>query len=139
MTETRTTRDAELRDALMTRRRQVLNDVQGRIREGRDSESPGVRDIVDMSDAILQKDIDLALLQMRAGTVTRIDEALRRLDGGQYGRCFECAGAIPVARLRALPFAVRCVDCERTLEDRGYARQSEARRQSMPFGTPAGF
>jgi DnaK suppressor protein len=98
-----------------------------------------VRDMVDMSDAILQKDIDMALLQMRAGTLTRIDEALRRLDDGQNGRCFECAGTISVGRLRALPFAVRCVECERNVEDKGRARQSEARRQAMPFGTPVGF
>jgi DnaK suppressor protein len=128
-----------LREALTTRRQQVLNDVQGRIRDERASDSPGVRDVVDVSDAILQKDIDLALLQMRAGTLTRIDEALRRLDAGQYGRCFECARAISVARLRAQPFAVRCVECEQNLEDRGRARQSESRRQWMPFSPPAGF
>jgi len=139
MTGTNAKRDADLRDALTTRRRQIQNEVEGRIREGRGSESPGVRDMVDMSDAILQKDIDMALLQMRAGTLTRIDEALRRLDDGQYGRCFECAGTISVGRLRALPFAVRCVECERNVEDKGRARQSEARRQAMPFGTPVGF
>ena len=110
-------RDAELRDALMSRRQQLLEDVQGRIREEREQRDPtGARDMVDVSDAILQKDIDLALLQMRAATLTRIEEALNRLDGGQYGRCFECAGSIAVARLRALPFAVRCVECERDLE-----------------------
>ena len=134
------TRIAELRDALTTRRRQVQSEVQGRIREGRASDrSPGVRDIVDVSDAILQEDIDMALLQMRTETLTRIDEALGRLDAGQYGRCFECGGAIAVERLRALPFAVRCVDCEQRREDHGRARQSEARRQLMPFATPAGF
>jgi DnaK suppressor protein len=139
MTKT-STREADLRDALTTRRRQVLNEVQGRIREGRASDrSPGVRDIVDVSDAILQEDIDMALLQMRAETLTRIDEALRRLDAGQYGRCFECGGAIAVERLRALPFAVRCVDCEQKREDHGRARRSEARRQLMPFAIPAGF
>jgi DnaK suppressor protein len=118
----------------------VQDEVEVRMRAGRTSDrSPGVRDIVDVSDAILQEDIDMALLQMRAETLTRIDEALGRLDAGQYGRCFECGGTIAVGRLRALPFAVRCVDCERGREDRGRARQSEARRQLLPFATPVGF
>ena len=139
MTKT-SARNADLRDALTTRRRQVQDEVQERIREGRATDrSPGVRDLVDVSDAILQEDIDMALLQMRAETLTRIDEALDRLDAGQYGRCFECGGTISTERLRALPFAVRCVDCEQGREDRGSARQFEARRQLMPFATGAGF
>ncbi len=139
MTKT-STRNTDLRDALMARRREVQNEVQGRIREGRSSDrSPGVRDAVDVSDAILQEDIDMALLQMRAETLTRIDEALDRIDAGQYGRCFECGVAISVERLRALPFAVRCVDCEQGREDRGLARQTEARRHLTPFATGVGF
>lgn len=135
MTKT-STRNADLRQALNTRRDEVQNDVQGRIREGRASDrSPGVRDVVDVSDAILQEDIDMALLQMRAETLTRIDEALGRIDSGQYGRCFECAGTISAERLRALPFAVRCVDCEREREEQRHARHSAARRQLTPFAT----
>jgi DnaK suppressor protein len=133
------TRNDDLRQALNTRRRQVQDEVQGRIREGRTSDrSTGVRDIVDISDAILQEEIDMALLQMRAETLTRIDEALVRLDGGQYGCCFECGDQIAAERLRALPFAVRCRDCEQKREDQGRARQSAARRNLLPFAGGAG-
>lgn len=135
-----TARNAELRDALTARRRQVQDEVQERIREGRTSDkSPGVRDIVDVSDAILQEDVDMALLQMRGETVARIDEALRRLDAGQYGCCFDCAGPIAAERLRALPFAVRCLGCEREREKGNDARHAEARRTHTPFATGAGF
>ncbi len=37
--------------------------------------------------------------------------ALERLQGGGYGRCEICGRAIPEARLEALPWAIRCVDC----------------------------
>ena len=62
----------------------------------------------------------------------RIDTALRRLDEGIYGDCFECGNEIVGARLRALPFALRCKDCEETHE---VAEQREAQRRhlSAPF------
>ena len=44
-------------------------------------------------------------------TLNRIDAALRRLDEGSYGNCFQCGDEIAQVRLRALPFALRCKDC----------------------------
>ena len=46
----------------------------------------------------------------------KVDAALRRLEEGTYGDCFECGDEIAEARLRALPFAVRCKDCEEARE-----------------------
>jgi len=66
---------------------------------------------------------------MRAETLKRIDEALVRLDAGDYGSCVECAGEIAERRLRALPFAVRCQACEESREgEQGHARQLAQRR-----------
>lgn len=45
-----------------------------------------------------------------------IDEALRRVDGQNYGLCEACGGAIPYARLNAVPFARRCVTCQEDSE-----------------------
>jgi DnaK suppressor protein len=57
----------------------------------------------------------------------RVDEALLRLDAGEYGSCSECAGESAQRRLRALPFAVRCEACEekheQALEHRRHAVQ----------------
>jgi RNA polymerase-binding transcription factor DksA len=53
---------------------------------------------------------------MRAETVARISEALRRLDAGDYGICRGCGAEIAGRRLRALPFAVRCRTCEEQIE-----------------------
>jgi DnaK suppressor protein len=54
---------------------------------------------------------------MKTETLTKIDEALSRLEEGAYGYCFECADEIAPQRLRALPFAVRCKDCEQAREN----------------------
>jgi len=110
---TDTMRVAGLRHLLTERRREMQNQVTGRIRDGRGaSRSNEGRDEIDVADADVQNDMELALLQMRAETLTRIDEALFMLDAGEYGSCVECDSEIPERRLRALPFAVRCQACE---------------------------
>lgn len=124
-------RRAHLERMLRNRRREVQGEVRHGIRSGRTGQSTHGGDDVDRSDAHSQGDIDLALLQMRAETLTRIDAALVRLEAGTYGSCVECAIAISEPRLRALPFAARCQACEeRREEEHGQARRVEQRRSS---------
>jgi len=131
MTDT-TTRNAILREILTDRRRELHSEVQNRIRDGLTDQLIDVRDDVDAADAGIQSDIDAALLQMRAETLTRINEALFLLDAGQYGSCVECEGEIAARRLRALPFAVRCQACEETYETKqGRERQLAHRRSNL--------
>jgi DnaK suppressor protein len=131
MTNT-TKRNAGLRKMLSERRREIQAEVQSRMRDGRTDRPNDVRDEVEASDADIQGDIELALLQMRAETLTRIDAALVRLDAGKYGSCFECEREIAEPRLRALPFAVRCQACEeRREEEQGHARRLTQRRGSF--------
>jgi DnaK suppressor protein len=73
------------------------------------------------------------LIQMKAETLKRIDAALRRLDEGTYGECFECGDAIAEARLRALPFAVRCKACEEAHEAAQLRERMSQRRGSSPL------
>ena len=73
-------------------------------------------------EADIQDDIEFALIQMKSETLNKINEALARLEEGAYGNCFECGEEIAERRLRALPFAVRCKDCE---EAREVAEQRE--------------
>ena len=121
----------ELKKMLEDRRRELMNDVQGRIRDVR-SDGNRERDVLDQgesSEVDIQEDIEFALIQMKSETLNKIDAALRRLDEGTYGGCFECGEEISEARLRALPFAVRCKDCEEAREtaeqrERALARKS---------------
>ena len=136
-----TNRDMDLRYMLIERRRALQNEVQSRIRDGRSGRHKEVSDDLEYTDTDVQGDIELALLQMRAETLTRIDEALARLDAGQYGSCFDCAGEIAERRLRALPFAVRCQACEERRErDHGRSRQSNRQRVGLSlFSDATGF
>jgi DnaK suppressor protein len=129
-----TIRNADLRHMLTERRREGQDDVQGRIRGGRRrTDRPNeVGDELEHSDANIQGDIEFTLLQMRADTLTRIDEALLRLDADEYGSCVACEREISGRRLRALPFAVRCQACEERREQaQVHARKLDQRRGSF--------
>ena len=107
----------ELRKMLEDRRRELLNSVHEKIRDARAEGNE--RDVLDQgesSEVDIQEDIEFALIQMKSETLNKVDAALRRLEEGTYGDCFECGDEIAEARLRALPFAVRCKDCEEARE-----------------------
>ena len=111
-----TGRYADLKQMLEDRRKEILSEVQGRIRDQREADAWGkvneVLDAGESSEADIQEDIEFALIQMKAETLTKINDALARLEDGAYGNCSDCGGEISDKRLRALPFAVRCKDCE---------------------------
>src|SRR2546426_3635592 len=55
---------------------------------------------------------DVEIMQALDRTVRQIDAALARLNAGRYGYCSSCSDTIPLARLRAVPFATLCVPCQ---------------------------
>jgi DnaK suppressor protein len=109
-----TSRAHTIRRLLEERKRRLTADMQGMIRDVRQTGRTEARgaDEQDVAAADQQSDVDLAVIQMKAETMARIDSALRRLDQGSFGDCVECGEKITVERLKALPFALRCRDCE---------------------------
>jgi DnaK suppressor protein len=134
------TRYSELKRMLEDRRREIHAEVQGRMRDVRSDGAWGgkqneVFDAVESSEADIQDDIEFALIQMKSETLNKINDALTRLEQGDYGNCFDCGSEIAEKRLRALPFAVRCKDCE---EAREVAEQRE-RQMAARRGTSSLF
>jgi len=120
-------RYSELKQMLQGRRREIQAEVQGKMRDVRSEGTWGgkqndVLDAVESAEADIQEDIEFALVQMKSETLNKINDALMRLEQGDYGNCFDCGDEIAEKRLRALPFAVRCKDCE---EAREVAEQRE--------------
>ena len=135
MAATNGRRDHELAKMLEDRRRQLVYEVQGKIRDRRRDyakEREGL-DESESSEVDIQEEIGFALIQMKAEMLNKIDAALRRIGEGTYGECFECGEEIPEARLRALPFAVRCKDCEAAREAAEFRERMTQRRSSALF------
>ena len=131
------TRYSELKQMLDERRREIQAEVQGKMRDvraaGEVSKANDVFDAVESSEADIQEDIEFALIQMKSETLNKINDALGRLEHGSYGYCFDCGEEIAEKRLRALPFAVRCKDCEEARE------LAERRERQMSQRRSAGF
>jgi DnaK suppressor protein len=125
---------------LEARRSEIQAEVQGRMRDVRaegawGGKSSEVLDAVESSEADIQEDIEFALIQMKSETLNKINDALVRLEHGTYGYCFDCADEIAEKRLRALPFAVRCKDCEEARE----AAEQRQRQLAARRGTSSLF
>jgi DnaK suppressor protein len=126
-------RYSELKRILEDRRRELLSEVKEKIKDVR-AEGSGdnihrVADAAETSEADIQDDIEFALIQMKAETLHKINEALTRLEEGAFGYCFECGDEISEQRLRALPFAVRCKDCEEARENAVQRERALAQRR----------
>jgi DnaK suppressor protein len=127
-------RYSELKQMLDGRRRELQAAVQGKMRGVREEGTWGgklneVLDAVESAEADIQEDIEFALVQMKSETLNKVNDALTRLEQGDYGYCFDCGEEIAEKRLRALPFAVRCKDCEEARENaENRERQMAARR-----------
>ncbi len=139
----RNERYQELRRILEGRREEMAGEVQDKIRlartEGGQTSTRRVADVTENSGMDIQDDIEFALIQMKAETLTRISAALARLEERTYGYCFECGDEIAKQRLRALPFASRCKGCEEVREnERNRERVLESRSKAVSlFGTPS--
>ena len=129
-------RYTELKAMLEERQREIQAEVQGKMRDVRSEGSWATKqnevfDAVESSEADIQDEIEFALIQMKSETLNKINDALLRLEQGDYGNCFECGEEILEKRLRALPFAVRCKDCEEARENaQRRERQLAAKRGS---------
>jgi len=73
------------------------------------------------SDAY-DRDFALSLLSQEQDSLYEIDQALKRIEVGNYGVCEISNKPIPVARLEALPFTRYTVECQAELEKRNRYR-----------------
>ena len=108
-------RDA-LRKILLDRRQEVLKEIEElighRLSDDAQNRVDSVPDIGDQALLDSERGRDISILEMRNRMRQNIDEALIRLDEGAYGICSDCGVEISEKRLKAVPFARRCVACQ---------------------------
>jgi len=112
----------QLRDAVVD---SMAGVAQGTLRsraEGSEASAFGMHQADAGSDAY-DRDFALSLLSQEQDALYEIDEALKRIELGTYGKCEMSGKPIPRARLEAIPFARFTVECQSQLE-----KQSKASR-----------
>jgi RNA polymerase-binding protein DksA len=70
----------------------------------------------DLASETFEREKDLAIGESVEGLLNQVNIALEKIDRGTYGKCDACGRPIKKGRLKALPFATLCVDCQDRLE-----------------------
>lgn len=108
----------EIRIILEKLKEDTLREIRKSVKNGTEavaSIEPG-GDIYDQASSERDRELGLLLGDREREKIHSIDEALLRIDEGEYGICEECDEDIPLGRLKAMPFTRHCVKCKSDLE-----------------------
>jgi RNA polymerase-binding transcription factor DksA len=75
--------------------------------------------MADLGTENYDQEFTLGLIENEQETLELVNEALARLDKGNFGLCVECNGPIPKPRLQAIPYTRHCIACARIMENGG--------------------
>lgn len=104
---------AEIRETLIAKREELsirLERIKGNLTEGRSADSQ------EQAQELENAEVVDALGNEARVELTRIAKALDQIKNGTYGVCMDCGESIPMARLKAYPFADRCIRCATAAE-----------------------
>jgi DnaK suppressor protein len=108
----------EIRMILEKLKEDTLREIRKSVKNGTEAVAaiePG-GDIYDQASSERDRELGLLLGDREREKIHSIDEALLRIDEGEYGICEECDEDIPLGRLKAMPFTRHCVKCKSDLE-----------------------
>lgn len=83
---------------------------------GIDGEKAGVDNQADSGSDSFYQEFSLELLERDENALREIDEAIVRIENGSFGACESCGQYIRKERLRAMPHARNCIECQRQME-----------------------
>ena len=100
---------------LLSQRMQELRSEAGKTVEDMD-EDENFPDPSDRASMESNRNSVLRIRDRERKLIFKIQEALRRLDEGDYGVCAECGENIGIERLKARPMTTLCIDCKSSQE-----------------------
>ena len=112
-----------IREQLLGQRQEILDLYEHDLREGQRASDEGSEDIVDRANSAYNREFMFSLSGAERDTLFQIEEALRKLEVGGYGTCSNCSEEIPEARMKAVPWATYCIDCQE-LEEKGLLQEA---------------
>lgn len=114
----------DIRSTLLKRREDLLKEIVGNRERESDPLKKEIGDIYDEASSERERELSLTLGDRDRQKLIEIDEALQRLEKGEYGICESCGENIAPGRLKAQPFARLCINCKAE-EERQEARQKK--------------
>src|SRR5690554_5700557 len=115
----------EMRLSLQEQRQELVRSNNNTRYELRDNDREP-RDSIDESTEEQGNATELRLKDRERNMLNKVNDALLRIDDGDYGYCEECGDPIGKPRLRARPVAELCIECKEE-EEREESRQHASR------------
>jgi DnaK suppressor protein len=107
----------EFRKLLAAKKESIIRKLTDTITESKEMESNVAQDLVDKAETSYTKEFLLSLSDGERELLLQIDEALKRLDHGEFGVCQVCTKDIAEKRLKALPWTPLCINCQEKAEE----------------------
>jgi len=107
----------QFRIQLLAKKEEILNEAGKTLSEMTDQTS-NVPDPNDRATIESGRSFELRLRDRERKLVSKIDEAIARIDEGDYGICEDCGEEIGLKRLEARPVTMLCIDCKTVQETR---------------------
>jgi DnaK suppressor protein len=112
------------RDRLLDRREGLVGQVQAAELYSRERDAEATQDPADMAANAYTKELLVSMSDNDRQLLNSIDEALERIEDGDYGKCARCGEPLPEKRLEAVPWARHCIRCQ-DLHERGLLTEDE--------------
>ena len=112
------------RDRLLGRRVGLVGQVMEAEQYSRERDSEATQDPADMAANAYTKELLFSMSANDRNLLELIDDALVRMEAGEYGECIHCGEPVQEKRLEAVPWARHCVRCQ-DLQERGLLNQDE--------------
>ena len=113
----------QLRQLLITERTKLAEEIKSIARDASTSPRDASGDLsaytvhmADMAADTYERELSMNIASSEQQILYQIDEALKRLDDGSFGVCQQCNQPISVSRLKAVPYASLCIECQRAKE-----------------------
>lgn len=107
----------QFRKLLADKKETITRKLTEAITESKEMESNVAQDLVDKAETSYTKEFLLSLSDGEREQLLLIDEALKRLEHGEFGTCQVCRKEIGPKRLLALPWTPLCIDCQEKAEE----------------------
>ena len=106
----------DIKQKLQEEKEQILAELRAQAVSSKDNSRKDVGDEVDSSVDEQERELSLLLRDRDRDRLESIEEAIQRMQTGDYGYCEECGDSIPKKRLMAMPLARMCVNCQQDQE-----------------------
>ena len=112
------------RDRLLARRESLFSQVTEAEMSSRERDLEATQDPADMAANAYTKELLISMSDNDRRLLGLIDEALQRVEAGDYGECVNCGEPVQEKRLNAVPWARYCLRCQ-DLQERGLLNEDD--------------